>query len=243
MSKFSILSKFIDIHTHNLHNLSSDTNALTLKIFVANMETIQNSPSIRSKDSKELLCLGIHPWLVDKLDYNLALQTIKNYINDPNFFALGEIGLDKVCSCDYNKQKHIFSTQLDLAKTFKIPRIIIHSVKAHSDILYFLKEKRITQNILIHDFYGAPQTALQYLNKNAKFRCYFSFGTKLFHHEKAIEAFRSLPINRVFLETDDQVDYTIFDIYQRASNLLGVSMDRLKYILYQNYLEFIKVSH
>ena len=217
--------KYIDIHSHDpVH----DPNVI--EIIVANIQTLTVAPPITDIS----VCVGLHPWFIEDIDFNKFQTILKHYMASTKFYALGEIGLDKKCIVDYEKQKEIFKAQLELVNRFRIPRVIIHSVKAHSDIIHFLKEMHISQKVLIHDFYASLETAEQYL----KFDCYFSFGKKIFTNSNAQNALRSLPKDRIFLETDDQLDYNIFEIYSEAARLLQTSESELKELLFSNYKAF-----
>lgn len=219
------MTKFVDIHSHAITN-----DPALIEIIVANIHTLTIAPPITNTK----ICVGLHPWEVDSFEMERFKPILKHYLSNPNFFALGEIGLDKVHKADYKKQMDIFEHQLDIANKFRIPRIVIHSVKAHSEIIQTLKSKNIKQKILIHDFYSSIETAKQYL----QFDTYFSFGKKIFTNEKAQQALRTLPQDRIFLETDDQLDYNIFDIYQKACEHLEISLEELKEILFKNFQHF-----
>lgn len=219
------MSKIVDIHCHRITDhpkiieiLIADTNFIFLK-----------SPPIDVP-----ICVGLHPWQVEDISYDKFLPLLKQYLTSPSFYALGEIGLDKLCKSNYEKQIKIFTDQLTLAKKLKLKRVIIHSVRAHSDILSIFKNLQVSNNFLIHDFYGSIEIARQYL----KYNCYFSFGKKLFNNPNAQKVITQLPIERVLLETDDQVDYSIFQIYKQASLLLKIESKKLKNQLFQNYHMF-----
>lgn len=219
------MSKIVDIHCHHL----SDDPAVE-EIYVADSESIVLSPPL----THQALCVGLHPWKVESIDYDKFKPTLMHYLSHPQFFALGEIGLDKVSSVNYDLQKKVFIQQLELAKKLQLKRIIIHSVKAHSDIIEQLKRVQYPGKILIHDFYSNIETAKQYL----KFDCYFSFGKKLFKNQNAQNVLSELPIEKVFFETDDQLDYNIFEIYKQASGILGVDIEKLRNSIFQNFLDF-----
>lgn len=219
------MSKIVDIHCHHQ---SDDPNII--EVLVADNETLFLAPPL----SECLICVGLHPWNVEQIPIEKFLPLLKQYLSHPKFFALGEIGLDKVSDTDYKLQMKAFTEQLQLAVYLKIPRIIIHSVKAHSDILQKLKESKYQGKILIHDFYANIETATQYL----KHDCYFSFGKKLFTNSNAQDVIQKIPLERIFLETDDQLDFNIFDIYDQASSLLKLAKDQLIQKLYSNYQLF-----
>ena len=76
--------------------------------------------------------LGLHPVYVDK-NYLQELEFVKNEINQNNFVAIGEIGLDKYWSTEFYKQQiKAFEMQIDLAVKKNLP-IIIHCRDAYED--------------------------------------------------------------------------------------------------------------
>lgn len=218
-------SKIVDIHTHSPSHDES-----IVEVLVANTQTLAIAPPLVSAP----LCVGLHPWFIKDIEFSSFKSMLKHYLSHPNFFALGEIGLDKACDINFDQQMNVFCQQLELAHTYRVPRIVIHSVKAHSEVLSQLKSHKYKGKILIHDFYGSIETAEQYL----KYDSYFSFGKKIFNNKNAQHALRNLPNSRVFLETDDQTTHNIFDIYEQASILLDLSLEELKDKIYINYNQF-----
>ena len=65
--------------------------------------------------------------------------------------------------------------------------------------------------------------------------CYLSFGRSLLHpNGKNAEVFRALPLERVFLETDD-ADITIERVYSKAAELKEISIEDLKKSIKTNF--------
>ncbi len=219
------MSKIIDIHCH--HKIDDPK---IIEILVADTESLFLSPPL----TEGPICVGLHPWQIDNVSYERFNTLFKKYLNHPDFFALGEIGLDKACETMFDKQIEVFNKQLVTATSLKIPRIVIHSVKAHSEILNSLKVNKVKSKLLIHDFYGNIETAKQYL----RFDSFFSFGHKLFKNSNAQKVISELPIHRIFLETDDQLDYNIFEVYDQAAKLLNLDLQTLKDQLFKNYQMF-----
>jgi TatD DNase family protein len=162
----------IDIHTHNRSN---EENQLEIVV---------------DEDT-----LGIHPWNIDKI------PTFSK--NRDQCLMIGETGLDRSekYKTSFLKQEKIFRIHLDLAKKYEVP-VVIHSVRAHSDVLRILKSTKFTGKILIHDFSGNLDQIKAYLS----FDSYFSF-------RRNFEVMKQTPVERVFLETDDQIKFNIKDIY------------------------------
>lgn len=61
----------------------------------------------------------------------------------------------------------IFEAQLALAKSVNLP-VIIHSVKAHSEVLGCLKKHQLPRGGVIHAFSGSTEIALEYIKLGFK---------------------------------------------------------------------------
>jgi TatD DNase family protein len=183
--------------------------------------------------------LGIHPWeLTTQFSEAIYFQKfleLKNKFNS-NILAIGECGLDRRRQgiVDINLQEKVLGWQMDWAILVQRP-LIIHCVKAYADLLKILKARKFSGRILIHDFSGNFTTAQSLL----KFDCYFSFGKSLFNNKlAAASVLKSLPKEKIFLETDDQLDFSIGDIYQKAGFYLGLDEKKCEELFYLNLLNF-----
>ena len=108
--------------------------------------------------------LGLHPVYVEK-NYLQELEFIKNEINQNNFVAIGEIGLDKYWSTEFYKQQiKAFEMQIDLAIKKNLP-IIIHCRDAYEDIIDILEKKK-NKNLrgIFHCFAGSYEDAQRIIN-------------------------------------------------------------------------------
>jgi TatD DNase family protein len=56
--------------------------------------------------------------------------------------------------------------------------------------------------------------------------------------DKYVDWFASLPLDKLFLETDSMPDTTILDVYNDVSALTGISVDELKRQMNSNAREF-----
>lgn len=82
--------------------------------------------------------------------------------------AIGEVGLDKVTSTPFDLQMNILQKQLELAKKYDKP-VIIHCVKAYSDLIKIKKRDFKMQVWIFHGFNTSWQVAEQLLQMH----CYF----------------------------------------------------------------------
>lgn len=211
---------FIDIHSHNR---VKDKDIISHPTFSVTDDAVLSYPD-------KLWC-GLHPYDSGAMNCKTIterLNTIKDHL-----IGIGEIGLDHTIPNDMACQKEIFECQFDYAFRNHLP-VTIHCVKAYNDIVQILKQKRYNR-VVIHSFSSHPIVALQLLDAG----CYLSFSDQSLKSKKSIEAFKRLPADRLFLETDGEEGKnknTIKNIYEKAASLRGVSLDELKKQIYNNYL-------
>ena len=128
-----------------------------------------------------------------------TIYVLAQLAKHPKVVAIGEIGLDyHYENANTAVQHEIFRQQLDLADQLDLP-VIIHSRDATQDTINVLKSRRNHCGVL-HCFSGSADTAQIYL----KMGYYIGFtGVVTFSNaKKAVEAARTIPLNRILLETD-----------------------------------------
>lgn len=150
--------------------------------------------------------LGIHPWCVPGSDS----ESLVSRLNDAFDFypskwkerlkAVGEFGLDrskpefKEC---FAVQKTLFRLHLEWAQRLSLP-VILHVVKAHGAAHELLREWSAPITGVIHAFAGPKELVAQY----AEFDLCFSYCGSLRFSEKAKDALRNTPQERIMFETD-----------------------------------------
>lgn len=217
--------KYVDIHTHAL---THDPEIIEIQSLDARI------PIELSVPGSQHFCYGLHPWYISDVSEDIFFQGLKSSVQTPGFFALGEMGIDRVSSENLEKQIELFEKQIDIATKYRIERVIIHCVKAYSDILPILKKLPQTTAIILHDFNGNMEMVKQFSSMNT----YFSFGAKLFNENTtAFKTFKEIDLSRVFLETDDQLDYGIYGIYKKASQIRNMDENELVARIYQNFCD------
>ena len=178
--------------------------------------------------------LGVHPWELilpfSREVFDLKWNELTKRQN--GVYAIGECGLDRIHEniTDIENQKYVLLKHFDEARKRKIP-LIIHSVRTYSDILSILKKNKLSCPLLLHAFGGNEYEMHELL----KYPVYFSYGARLFNTSKMLKV---TPIERLLLETGDQLDYSIGDIYQKASESLGIELFELEKKIKNNFLTF-----
>ena len=200
--------QLIDIHTHN----SKNDYFSIINLFPEEVNKIEKN---------KYYSLGLHPWEVANVNIDKQLSIIEEYAAVSNIIAVGEIGLDKFKSA-FDLQHNVFLKQIQIAEKQNKP-VIVHCVKAYSELLSVLKEKNISIPVIIHRYSGNKTVAEQLI----KFGCYLSFGHELFNTKSKVQkVFNTIPVEHLFLETDDS-DKNIKQIYQKASELKKIKVDEI----------------
>jgi TatD DNase family protein len=208
---------FINIHTHKPDFEHSS---------ILNITDITNWPK-----GKQYKSSGIHPWDIAKIDLETQLQNIEDLCKVKKILALGEIGIDRTIQTSYAIQKEVFIKQLTIANQYNLP-VIIHCVKAWSDLLSIRKNGKHKTPWIFHGFTGNLQTANQLIKSGV----YLSFGLKLLQSQKLQETFKQIPTEFIFFENDDS-DTKIEDIYKKAAELYDICIDELKIEIHHNFIK------
>lgn len=215
------MTKLIDIHTHNP---SGDLSRIEVKVFNTYKDV---------KETPFKYCISAHPWFLENFDVEEFKKCLKEHLNIDSFFALGEIGLDRIKGIKYSKQIEIFKKLIDFSIEYNIPRIVIHSVKANEDIYKILKDKNFKAQVIFHDFNENEQITKKLLSLNS----YFSFGSNfLKDNAKASKTFPFIPKERVFFETDENND--LVACYKKAQLITGHSYED---ICFNNFERILKL--
>ena len=86
--------------------------------------------------------------------------------------------------------------------------------------------------VIFHGFIGSEQQAARAVGRGY----YLSFGPATTRSPRTVAALRSVPLERIFAETDD-TDADIADVYGMICRVRGVEMETLKERLAQNYYD------
>jgi TatD DNase family protein len=144
--------------------------------------------------------LGIHPWFVEGAKAGWEERLLARLQGVPA--GIGEIGLDKSCRADFDRQRQVFVAQLQIASALKRP-VAIHCVKAWGPLLeileQFAQEKQLPA-IMIHAYGGSTET----LQRLIRLGCFISFSCRLIADRKRHPAFLATPLTHLLLETDSQ---------------------------------------
>ena len=165
---------------------------------------------------------GIHPWhaasgLIDEAAMHSA-------------DLIGEIGLDYACNVDRALQEQIFRQQLSLAERLHKP-VVVHCVRAFEPMMKILSEYQL-RAVIFHGFIGSLQQAEQAIKEGY----YLSFGEGAFRSPRTIETLRTIPLSRLFAETDES-PICIEKIYEMVAAERKIEVAELQAQIENNYNE------
>jgi TatD DNase family protein len=159
----------------------------------------------------DVYALGIHPLYVPQAnddDLERLAQALRDWRDDPQLVAVGEIGLDyfepALCTPEMRtRQQHFFRTQLRLAQQAGLP-VILHVRRAVDDVLAGLREQaragRRLSGGIAHAFNGSLEQAqaMQALGLRIGVG-----GAVTFDTARRLRALAStVPLDALVLETD-----------------------------------------
>ena len=165
------------------------------------------------------IALGLHPCFITEHREN-HLEQLEVNVREHSVRLIGEIGLDKRFLEHFPQQMQCFTAQLALAKHLKRP-VIIHSVRAHHEILQQLKSTQFTQGGIVHAFYGSVEQAKAYTHLGFK----LGIGSLITYpkNKKLQQVVKRLPLSSFVLETDSP-DMSIVDQALPYSTPSGVPL-------------------
>ncbi len=211
---------YIDAHTHKI---SGNDNAVVMLNLRYPPVTSGNLSYDRSK---VFISSGIHPWqLVDtsERELNNLLVSLEKAAATGMIDAIGECGIDRAIKTDYILQEKFFIRQIEIAEHFKLP-VIIHCVRAYSELISITKQNKSTTYWLIHHFSGNTQQLQQLLKYN---NFLFSFGKSIINAPAKYRELMQLALpERLLLETDDE-EIDIKTIYKHAAEILDITVEEL----------------
>jgi TatD DNase family protein len=211
---------YIDIHTHDS---KPDKGIFAVENIMAH-ENLQPETI-----SAKAFTAGIHPWHLNENNREQLLEYVRKVAESSNLIAFGEAGFDKLRGPSMELQKSTFEEQLKIAGENHKP-VIIHCVRAWDELLTAHRNLKPEKPWLVHGFRGKKELALQLIKRGM----YLSFWFDFVLRPESADLLRSLPKDRIFLETDG-ADVDIKEIYRKVSGDLEINLDDLKNTILNNF--------
>ena len=248
----------IDTHCHlfkkyfkDLNTVIKDAKEKNVNIYISaadNIEACREMIEVTKKYNSIYICLGVHPSCLNE-DLDELEKLITDNISNPQFIAIGEIGLDYYYGKDSkDRQIKIFERQLSLAEKYNLP-VVIHSREATMDTLNIIKKYNVKG--VIHSFNGSLETACEYIKLGYKLGVN---GIITFKNCKLKEVIKELDLSNLVLETDcpyltpepfrkysNEPKY-LSVIAEFLSNLLNVSLEEVINITTNNAYDIFDIN-
>lgn len=255
------MNNIFDSHAHyNDRAFNSDRDELLRNLPDSGVKYIVNVAA-EMDDSADILklvksydyiygALGVHPEAADRTPENFTETLEKQILSEPKIRAIGEIGLDyHYDGYSTENQKKIFVAQLELAKKLEMP-VIIHSRDACEDTMEILREYK--PKGVMHCFGYSAEIAEEII----KMGMYISFtGVITFKNaKKAVKALKSVPLDRLMLETDcpymapepyrgKRCDSSMIEqTAAKAAEIMGISSKEMQDITFENAKRFFGIK-
>lgn len=215
---------YINIHSHFVHKtgieiISLDQNGLA----PGNGKSENRAIPILQSPDMAYFSSGIHPMHAVEAELNTEI------FRNPRCLAVGECGLDKHIDVPLPDQLEIFEKQIAFSEAVKLP-LILHCVKAWNETEQTRKKLKPKQTWIFHGF---RKTNL--LENVLRSNVMVSIGTAILYDLKLQEIISSIPDDMLFLETDDDDQHSIADVYARIAELKQISVEQLQQLMNVNF--------
>jgi TatD DNase family protein len=218
---------YIDIHVHDGKPASG---VFIIESLMAHEEKLPENVS------GVAYTFGIHPWFLNENNHKQLISSVENSVIYTNIIGIGEAGFDKLRGPSPELQRKAFEEQVVIAGAYMKP-VIIHCVRAWDELLTVRKKLKPKTPWMIHGFRGNVELATQLLSKGM----YLSFWFDFVLRPESADLLKSLPTDRIFLETDG-AEVDIRDIYMKVAKDIGISVDKLKTIISENFKTFFNFN-
>ena len=173
--------------------------------------------------------IGIHPWYIVEDRLASDLDIVETKLQEPNCLAVGECGLDKRIAIPIDLQQLVFEKQLVLAQKYNKP-VVLHCVASFDELIATKKKLNITVPMIVHGFSKSEQLAKQLISNGF----YISFGKYLLLNPELESVFKSIPDDKIFLETDT-ISENIAAVYELAATYKGISILEMQELIKHNF--------
>ena len=214
---------YIDIHTH-------DGRPSEGVFIVENL--MAHEGKIPEKTQGIAYSIGIHPWYLNDKNHDDLISALKMTALKENIIAVGEAGFDKLRGPSIELQRKTFEEQIIISEDLKKP-LIIHCVRMWDELILAHRKYKPAMAWLVHGFRGKKELAYQLISRGM----YLSFWFEFVLREESSSLLKELPAERMFIETDG-AEVSIKDIYAKVSGDMGISIEKLKTIMADNFQRF-----
>lgn len=220
----------LNLHTHHLN---TEKGVKCIENIIVDVEFVDNI-ELYNLDPKKFYSAGIHPWYLDENRYEEQLYILDKLANNPQIKAIGEAGLDKLKGASFETQEKVFLASIRTAERVGKP-VIIHCVRSFAELMSIAKIVKPKVPLIVHGFNKNIELAQDLIKKGF----YLSFGSDLLKNDALKDVLKSISVEQIFFETDDK-EIEIREIYDAAAKVMGLEIEKLEEIIFENYLVVFK---
>ncbi len=177
-----------------------------------------------------LYSAAIHPWHAATATPD-DIARIAQLANRPETVMIGECGIDRACDADIDAQTAVFTRHVEISENVRKP-LLLHCVRAYSDLIALKKHLHPVQPWIIHGYRGKPSVTEQLLRHGF----YLSIGER-FNPASLL----MIPDDRLLIETDESA-LNIAEIAEKiaavrnvqATNILQLSAHNIQHLINSN---------
>lgn len=256
-------SILVDTHCHLYDDsFESDTDAMIKRALDARVQKmVLPNIDIHSIDSMLSLSnrypeycfplMGLHPCYV-KEDYNNQLASVKQWLDQKNFYGIGEIGLDYYWDLTFREQQlKAFRVQLEWSMELELP-VSIHSRESIQDCLDMVREVGNGKiRGVFHCFGGSVAQAREVMDLGM----YLGIGGVVTYKKSDLgNLLKEIGLERVVLETDSPYlppvpyrgkrneSFYLTCIAEKISQELGIPFEEVANITSENAVKVFKLD-
>ncbi|MGB7394094.1 MAG: TatD family hydrolase [Pricia sp.] len=216
------------------------------RFFIPAIDSTYTDSMFRLRDlhpDNIFLMMGLHPTHT-KENYKEELRHVEEMLQEHQFYAVGEIGIDLYWDKSFlEQQQDAFRFQIRLAKKYGLP-IVIHCRDAFDEVFEVLESEKGDDLFgIFHCFTGSRKQAEQALSYNMKLGI---GGVVTFKNGKIDRFLEDIPLEHIVLETDSPylapVPYRgkrnesayLINVLEKLSDIYGTSKENIAEITTQN---------
>ena len=180
----------------------------------------------------EFRFIGMHPWNAEGVDVSMGLVRVREALSAEVAYGVGEIGLDRLKTRSVTAaQRILFEEQLEVAAELHRP-VVLHGAKCWGDVVRTVRPYagRIP-SFLFHGFSRSGGLIPEIASLNG----FVSVGKAVLndHAVNYRELVKSLPLDRLLVETDDAAgtvaerDALLAQIFAKVAELTSLTERQL----------------
>jgi len=204
------------------------------QVFISTKELCEGLKYVRP-------ALGYHPELAHK--FNNQFELFYELLDQTRY--VGEIGIDNLrkTADDFNSQKLIFERIIAACAEKKDKILTVHSRRAEKEVISIIGN-RFPGKVILHWYSGA----ISDLERAVSYGFYFSVNSAMTQSKNGVNIIRSIPLNRLLLESDSPfvgvdrdspVPYDMKLIVNSISDIRRISTLKLIDALNRNFKSLI----